>query len=249
MMADQSIKDLIRRTPFSFVGTIEHIGAATSGDLPINDRTAVVRVERVLHAPPLFHGLEGQRVTVQLAPDADLPAIGDQLAIFAEGLAFGETVAVAEVARLPVDAVVPHLTAAADAGDERAFATIEQELRTDALREHAEGADALVVGTVVGLEQAATPSHSEHDPMWWRALIEVRQVIRGPVEQGQLGVLYPNSIDIQWRRVPKPKASQDGVWILHATDGERAALGPYQLLHEEDRQQIDALREITGNLG
>jgi hypothetical protein len=246
-MAD--IKDLVRRAPFSFIGTIEHIGAATSGDLPIDDRTAVVRVDVVLHAPAAFRQLEGQRVTVQFAADIDPPAAGEQLAIFAEGLAFGESVAVAEIGRAPVDEVVPHAAAAADAGHDTPFATIERELADEALREHAADADAVMVGTVTGLEQARTPMLSEHDPLWWRATIDVRRVVQGPLEEGPLGVLYPNSLDVQWARAPKPKASQEGLWILHATEGELAELGAYQLLHPEDRQPVSALATIVSEDG
>jgi hypothetical protein len=246
-MTEPDIKHLVRQAPFSFVGTIEHLGAATSGDLPIDERTAVARVDLVLHAPEAFRGLAGQRVTVQLSPTADLPTVGDQLTVFAEGLAFGETVAVAEIARAPVEAVVPQVNAAAEAGQARVFGSIEDELRAEALRDHVSAADAVVVGTVIGLEQATEPGYSEHDPLWWRATIDVRRVVHGPVESGRLAVLYPNSIDVEWRRVPKPKASQGGVWLLHATDGELAGLAPYRLLHEEDRQPVDALPAIAGD--
>src|SRR5205823_13008199 len=112
-MSEQDIKDLVRRTSISFVGTVQHLGAATSRDLPIDDHTAVVRVDLVLHAPSALQGLEGHRLTVQLSADLDLPAEGDQIAVFAEGLAFGETIAVAEIARVSVDSVAPHANAAA----------------------------------------------------------------------------------------------------------------------------------------
>jgi hypothetical protein len=245
-MTESDIKGLVAANPFSFVGTVEHLGAATSGDLPIDDHTAVLRVEIVLHAPPAFVGLEGQRITVQLLTDVDLPAVGEEIALFAEGLAFGEGIAVLEVARVPVESVAPHANLAFDAGEERAFAPLEREVAADAMRAHVDGADAVVVGLVVALEQAAETGYSEHDPLWWRATIDVRQVVRGDLQPGKLGVLYPNSLDLQWRRVPKPKASQDGVWILHATGEDLAELGAYRLLHEDDRQTVDALPEITG---
>jgi hypothetical protein len=254
-MAEIDIKDLVRQSPFSFVGTIEHLGAASSGDLPIDERTAVVRVELVLHAPGSFQQLEGQRVTVQLAADTDPPAVGEQLAIFAEGLAFGETVAVAEIARAPVEAIAPYAAEGAEAaaaGDvfaPRPFAGLERELAAEALREHVDHADAVVVGTVVALEEAATPGYSEHDPLWWRATIDVRNVVRGPLEPGPLGVLYPNSLDVAWARVPKPKASQEALWILHRTEGEVAELGEYQLLHEDDRQPVAALANVVDEDG
>lgn len=248
-MAETDIKELVRRAPFSFIGTFEHLGAATSGDLPIDDRTAVARVEFVLHAPAQFLQLEGHRVTVQLAADLDPPAVGSAFAIFAEGLAFGETVAVAEIGRAPVEAITPYFSQAAEVGEHRPFATIEKEFAIGALREHAEAADAVVVGTVVELKEAATPGYSEHDPVWWRATIDVRRVVRGAVELGPLGVLYPNSLDVRWANVPKPKASQEGLWILHSTEGELAEFADYQLLHGDDRQPVAALATILDEDG
>src|SRR2546423_4308068 len=111
-MSDAAISDLIRQAPFSFVGTIEQLGATTMTNIAIGERTAIVHVDYVLHAPPAFAGLQGQRVTLQLAADKDLPTVGDRAAFFAEGLAFGESLAVAEVGRLPVDAVEPYMSAA-----------------------------------------------------------------------------------------------------------------------------------------
>jgi hypothetical protein len=158
-------------------------------------------------------------------------------------------VAVAEVARAPVDAVVPQVNMAFEAGEARAFASIERELEVEALRDHAEGADAVVVGTVAGLEQAVEPGYSEHDPLWWRATIDVRHVARGPVEPGRLAVLYPNSLDVEWARVPKPKASQEALWILHRTEGDLAELGDYRLSHPDDRQPVTALQTIVDEEG
>jgi len=103
-MSDEAIIDLLRQAPFSFVGTIEHLGAATM-DVPIDERTAVVYVDRVLHAPDVLLGLGGQRITLQLIPDVDPPDVGGTATFFARGLAFGDSVAVAEVGRLPVAAV------------------------------------------------------------------------------------------------------------------------------------------------
>ena len=76
-MAQADLKDLVRRAPFSFIGTVEHLGAAMSRDLPVDDRTAVARVELVLNAPEAFHQLEGHRVTIQLSASDDPPATGD----------------------------------------------------------------------------------------------------------------------------------------------------------------------------
>ncbi|MEJ7809758.1 MAG: hypothetical protein WKG32_05000 [Gemmatimonadaceae bacterium] len=245
MSDDDAIIDLLRQAPFSFVGTIEQLGGATM-DVPVDDRTAVVYVDRVLHGPDVMRGLGGQRITLQLAADVDPPAIGTTATFFAHGLAFGESVAVAEVGRLPLEAVEPRMRLAAGAR-EPAFAAFERRLATTNLCEHADQADAVVLGRVVKLEKApatgamAESSISEHDPDWWVATLLVHHVERGDVEPGEVLVLYANSLDVRWRDVPKPKASQSGLWLLHRPDGELAYVAPFELCHAEDRQPVQSL--------
>ena len=248
-MSDEEISRLLRQAPFSFVGTVEHRSAATMTDIPIDDRTAVVRVDYVLHSPEAFSTLQGHRITVQLAADKEPPAVGDALAFFAEGLAFGDSIAVAEVGRLPVDAVEPRVTSALAAGEAGAFATLQREIEMGHVRDHASSADAIVVGRVARLEKAIPSGYSEHDPDWWQATLDVHHVERGSVEPGPLRVLYANSLDVGWRASPKPKASQEGLWILHATEGELAAVARFQIVHPEDYQplqSLDALRAREG---
>jgi len=245
-MADDDIKRMLAQAPFSFVGTVMHLGAATMADLSVDARTAVVHVDHVLHAPDAFARMEGQRITVQLASDADPPAPGQAFAFFAEGLAFGDSIAVKEVGRLPVESVESHATAALQAGaPASAFKGLVREMHQENLSRHMREADAVVVGRVVGVDKVGAPAYSEHDPDWWRATIEVFHVERGDVAVGQVGVLFANSLDVRWHRVPKPKAAQGGVWILHRTTGALQDLAPFQLLHPEDyqpTQELDVMR-------
>jgi len=240
-MPDDEISRLLRQAPLSFVGTLEHLGAATMTGLPVDDRTAVVRVDYVLHSPKSFSTLQGQRLTVQLAADKEPPAVGEAIAIFAEGLAYGDTLAVTEVGRLPVDAVEPRVTRALEAGEPSAFFALQREIEIERLREHADGADAIVVGRVVELKKAVQSGYSEHDPDWWQATLDVRHVERGAVEPGLITVLYANSLDVAWRSAPKPKASQEGLWILHATEGELGKVARFQIVHPEDYQPVQSL--------
>lgn len=245
-MADHALTELLRRAPFSFLGTVEHLGAATMGDVPIDDRTAVVRVEQLLHSPEAFAGLGGQRITVQLAPDVDPLPVGSTAALFAEGLAFGESVAVTETGRLSVEEVAPFLTSAAEPGEPGPFAALQREIERDRLRERMDAAVAVVVGQVVSLEKALPGSYSEHDPDWWCATLSVSHVERGDVEPGEVQVLYANSLDVQWRKAPKPRAAQTGLWILHATEGELAEAAPFQILDAEDHQPAVSLDWLRG---
>jgi hypothetical protein len=243
-MSDQ-IKALLAQAPFSFIGTILHLGAATMTGITIDDRTAVVHVDHVLHAPDIFANIEGQRITIQLAANVDPPAVGQSLAFFAEGRVFGESIAVAEIGRLPVEAVEPHATAALAAGAPAgAFTGVLQEMEQDRLREHAGTADAVVVGRVVSVEKAGPVTLSEHDADWWRATIDVYHVERGQVRPGRVRVLYANSLDVRWRNAPKPRASQGGVWILHQSPAGLRRIAPFQILHPEDYQPTQNLEML-----
>lgn len=250
-MADEAIVDLLRRAPISFVGTVEHVGAATMTGLPIDERTAVVHIDHVLHAPEALSRLDGHRATVQLDAGSEPMQPGESAAFFAEGLAFGETVALREVGRLPVADVEPHVAAAGERGERGAFEPLRRSLSAEDLRGHASAAEAVVVGEVVGLQSAAGQEGavSEHDPDWWTATIAVQHVERGDLQPGQVTVLYPNSRDVRWSHVPKPRPSEYGVWILHATEGDLARIAPYQIVHVDDRQPLQSLDVLRAQEG
>lgn len=246
-MAD--LKRLLREAPFGFVGTVERMGASAMADVPVDARTAVVRVDRVLQAPPAFGGLEATSVTLQTAPDQPVLTPGASAAFFAEGLAFGESVALREVGRAPVDEIEAPLTRAAGRARGDPVADMQEEVAAERVREHAAEADAVILGRVVALAKAADPQPAEHDPDWWRATLQVFHVERGDVSGDRVEVLYANSLDVMWRSVPKPKASQGGMWLLHATEGDLRRLAPFQLMHPEDLQPTQRLELLRGGEG
>jgi hypothetical protein len=203
-----------------------------------------VRVDEVLQAPAAFARLAGSTVTLRVAPDGATLAAGEAWSFFANGVAFGESVALQEVGRLGAGDVRSLAIKSGD-GDELPLASLQRAVVTEQLRAHAAGADAVVLARVVALRRAAGPALREHDPDWWIATLEVGHVERGDVGDGSIEVLFPNSLDVRWREVPKPKPSQDGLWILHATAADLRALAPFALLHAEDLQepqQLEALR-------
>jgi hypothetical protein len=240
-MPDDAIVQLLRRAPFGFVGTVEHLGAATMKDVPIDDHTAVVIVEYVLHAPQAFTALQGQRITVELASDRPLPTEGETAAFFAQSLAIGDSVAVAEIDRRPVSDIDQHLGRAAAMGPEAARSSLRDDVETAEARDHFAAADAVVVGRVLRLESTQRSTFAEHDPDWWIAVIDVHHVEKGDVAVGELSVLYSNSIDVRWRNAPKPRASQEGVWLLHTSQPLLRDFARFSLLHPGDYQPVDKL--------
>lgn len=257
---EEEVLSLIARTAITFTGTVQRLGmqsakTAELAGVPPDDHTAVVHVNQLLHAPPPLSKLAGHDVIVQLASGAELPQPGTQAAFFTDPVAFGTTVAVTEVGRLPVTAVQPYVQAAMEASltPSESFA---RQLANRVLRSHAADADEVVVGTVAALERAEPPRSSEHDPHWWRATLDVHHVEQGNLTPGQTPVLYANSDDVRWRSSPKPKPGQQGLWLLHATteqfddkfsSSELArlrSLGPYVIYHPEDYQPPDNLNRL-----
>ncbi|GGQ65414.1 hypothetical protein [Streptomyces asoensis] len=245
----ENVLDLVRRTPLSFLGTVTRLGATRLATVPADERTAVVQVDTVLHAPDAFRKLAGSEVTVQLSAELDPPAVGDAAAFFTEGAAYGETLAVTEVGRLPADAVAPNVSAVARSADPMPFTALQRDIADEGMVAHADEVDAVVVAVVVGLEQVdagAVPEgmFSEHAPDWWRARLDVSHVEQGRPAPGPLMVLYPNSRDFQWHDVPKPRASQEGMWLLHSTEGTLAESAPFQILHPDDYQPVQKLETL-----
>jgi hypothetical protein len=249
-MSDMSsLKDLIGRSSISFVGSVQSLGQSPEPGVEADERTALVRVERTLHAPDQVDLGPGLPVVVQL--DANLPPLepGDRATFFAEPLIYGSTLVVSEVARTEAEALPQRAPGPADAQGVTPTSVALGELRDEAALDHARGADAVVRATVVGLRAAASNPTSEHDPHWWIATLDVDVVAQGELpgvgeENGAVDVLYANSLDRPWRTSPKPKAGQSGMWILHRTEGELEQFAPFQLIHPEDLQPsllIDAL--------
>jgi len=249
-MPDNNVTDLLRRSAVSFTGTVERLGASSVPELAeVDDRTAIVLVDRVLHGPPAFADLAGTPVTVQLDPGTDPPAVGERWAFFANGLAFGTGLAVTEVGRLPVGEVEPYVANALAGNAPAPFSDLEAGLKAEQLREHAASAAAVVVGTVTNLRRAAPGPVSEHAPDWWVATLDVHHVEQGDVAPGQIEVLYPNSRDVRWHDTPKPTAGQDGVWILHPTEGAEAVLARYRLEDADDYQPAQSLDSLRADGG
>lgn len=231
----------MKSAAFAFQGTVEQVGAATIDVFPSDDRTVVVRVDEVLQAPEPFAKLAGSRVTLRLADGAPALAAGDSESFFANGVAFGESLALQEVGRLATDDLRSQV---APPPGELALEGLQRAVDTQRVREHASSADAVLLGRVVALRRAAGPPLREHDPDWWVATLEVAHVERGDVAGPTVDVLYPNSADVRWQDIPKPRPDQDGLWILHATEGELRKLAPYALTSPDDLQEPQALESL-----
>jgi hypothetical protein len=251
-MSEDKMTGLLGESAFSFVGTVEHVNAATMEEVPIDEHTAVVHVDQVLHAPDAFAQLAGTSVTLQLAPGSDAVEPDSRWAFFANGVAFGASLVLAEVGRAPVDQVEAGLAQAGGPAAGNPLADLQAQIDSARVREHAASADAVILGRVIALERVLGSPIYEHDPDWWCATLHAVHVERGDVPDDpddKVKVLYANSLDVVWRDAPKPKAAQNGLWLLHATDGDLRELAPFQILHSEDFQPVQELESLRENGG
>ena len=249
-MPPASVKELLAESSLAFTGTVEQSKATTVPDLPVDDRTVVVRVNEVLHAPAGIDIEPGSTVTVQLSHQLPPMAPGDETTFFANGLAYGDDLAVAEVGRSAAeDAAAPTARLAGLEAGVTPVRAAAAELAEDEVVAHAREADAIVRAQVVALAMVPRtgPPH-EHDPQYWIATLRADYVAKGGIQAGDdVAVLYANSLDVRVRDRPKPKAGQGGLWMLHRTaDPALADQAPYELLHRSDLQDsivLDMLRE------
>jgi hypothetical protein len=240
------VTDLLSRSQFVFEGTVQKAGQSGLPEVPATDRTAVVRVDRVLQAPAVLAHAAGSEVTVQLDAQASPLAVGERTVLFTRALAFGKGIAVSEVGRTKPESAGPTTMAAgmpptvpgSRPGRPHPVLEAAQQLQDQRLRAHSEEAAAVVVGRILSLDKAGPVVASEHDPDWWRATISVDRTVKGNAS-GTIQVLYPNSPDVHWARVPKLRAGQTGLWILHQTTGPRSELAPYCMLDADDAHPAD----------
>jgi hypothetical protein len=217
----------------AFTGTVQSLGQSPEPGIEANDRTALVQIDRALSAPEELDLAQGSAIVVQLKDDQPALAPGDHRTFFADPLVYGAMLVVQEVGRSDEPAAAAPAAAAAGPED-------------DAAVEHAQAADAVVRASVIALRAAESNPQREHDPHWWIATLDVDMAAQGDVDEGELEVVYANSIDRKWREWPKPKAGQAGMWILHATEGDTERLGRFQLMHPEDLQPSTLLDALLG---
>ena len=203
---------------FVFKGTIKRLRASNVKQAPASDRTAIVTVNNVIHAPPNLAGYAGQDITVELSKTRNVTA-GAKMIFYATSWLYAENIAVHSLREEP------------DAGDATTTHHVDAVAQRDRrkTRAHFDDADLVISGKVVAVRLPSvaattkkkttsrdeTTRASEHDPKWREAIIDVEQVHKGSQSKGRVVVRFPSSTDVAWRRAPKFEAGQQGYFMLH----------------------------------
>jgi len=264
MPASSNAEALAQQARFIFKGTVQKLKAANMPGVPVNDRTAVVRVEEIIHAPEALSHYAGQEITVQLGGRKKVKK-GQQAVFYTNGWLFGDGVAVQSIDHEDAGKAP---AAFAMAGDDPVKSLAAREAQAQL-----NGADVVVSGRVtsvrmptdivaaraLGVTESTTIGRiSEHDPDWRIAEIQVDAVHKGDHKEKTATVRFPSSQDVMWHDAPKFQPGQEGFFMLHKADegaaGVRAALvedkGDFVALHSGDFQPFDhpsGIRELLAS--
>jgi hypothetical protein len=245
-MANESIENLLQQSQFVISGTVEELGAATMPSVPVSPNTAVVRIDEVLHAPPVLTSRHaGTRITVYLNQPESIK-VGAHAIFFAKSWMYGQSLAVVEVARMEDG----------KADDARKqIAAAESNIADRKLADRMAKAELVLLGRITGThpldnEKLRMPG-SEHTPHWWQATIQAEAVLKGKLPENPVSIVFPNSLDEMWIDSPKFKPRQEAIVILQRNQQEKGwpimrilgltALDPLDVQPPEQRDRIQKL--------
>jgi hypothetical protein len=253
MPASSKAETLAQQARFIFKGTVQKLKAANMPGVPVNDRTAVVRVDEIIQAPEALSHYAGQEITVQLGGRKKLKK-GQQAVFYTNGWLFGDGVAVQSIDHEDVKKAP---AAFALAGDDpvKSLAARETQAHLNAAAVVVSGrvtsvrmpTDLVAARAIGGTESTSIGRISEHDPDWRIAEIQVDTVHKGEHKAKTATVRFPSSHDVMWHDAPKFQPGQEGFFMLHKADegaaGVRAALvedkGDYVAMYPGDFQPFD----------
>jgi len=252
-----AVREWTAQSGLIFSGTVLRENDATMTAVPAEAGSAVVRVDRVLKAPPALAGLAGQEITLVPAAGRSLTA-GQQSVFFTRSWIYGDSLAVIEVGRLEQAGDQADKGLAADMGElSSLIGEADRGTEDDRITQRLHRADLVVTGRVREthpLRRGQPGPTSEHDPDWWEATVEVSSADKGQPPQGQLlTVLYPSSTDEFWIDSPKLTPGMEATFLLQQDQDEKGfpvhRVAGLTALHPLDVHPVAARQRIQGLLG
>ncbi len=261
VLGAQNRAEVLKQSSIVFVGTVTQVHATSFADVAPSSRTIVVRVDEVLEKPESVALGAADKVTVEVKDPAPFLE-GVQATFYTNGWIFGNGLAVREV-----DHELATARFEADTLNSKAkeLSDIRMQLNEADLIERIETADMVVLGRIIEVRPstiataAGTQSKpiTEHDPDWHEAIIKVESQIKGALNEHEIVIRFPNSLDMAWSDVPKFKKDQQGIFILnkdqvsgipkvvfHGSQVEvYTALNSNDVLPKEAEQRVRALAE------
>ena len=237
--AQDNSRSVISRSNFIFYGTIVKMNASNI-EVATSLPTAIVKIDEIIDAVPPYDEMKGKEITVLLASPQRNKA-GDKQVFFTTGWYYGKTLGVKET---PNNLFVPEKLD----GLQKKILTERINIRNDSLREELKKTILVIQGTVVeaDIKVEENPSlESEHDPEFKKAVIEIKEVIKGKVTGRKVEVYYSSSDDVMWYSSPKLTKGMEGIFLLQVRQAPAIyKINGYTLLDKRDVQPIENLNNI-----
>lgn len=206
--AQDNGRGVIRQSNFIFAGTIIRMNASNIEIVP-DVPTAIVRVDEVLDAMSPYDQMKGKEITVLLASAKNKKA-GAKQVFYTSGWYYGKTLGVKETPN--------NLLVSAKLETVKNMIISERvNIRNDSLGEELKKAVLVVRGAVVeaNINVEEKPGlESEHDPEFKKAVIEIKEVLKGRITEKRVEVFYASSEDVIWHNSPKLAKDQEGIFLL-----------------------------------
>jgi len=226
-----------QEAPFVFQGTVLDVGKNNLKGIAPSPAHALVKVEEVLVAPSNLGNLRGRTLTVVLAKTAKKGMRG---VWWATSWVFGNEIGVIEVERATGLGV---MQAAAEVVGARLAALDNQ------VAERVSGADLIVAGTVVAIEELGLDGIAE-GTTWRLALVRVSIAVKGQAG-AETTIQFPGAGGPRWVTAPRLVLDQQGVFLLRRPSREPRmrkvkASGVWVALDPNDVHASSALARIEG---
>jgi hypothetical protein len=238
--AQDNRREIIRQSNFIFSGTIIRMNASNIEIVP-NTPTAIVRVDEVLDAVSPYDQMKGKEITVLLAAAGNKRA-GARQVFFTSGWYYGKTLGVKET---PNNLVVTENMSAF----RTRIVTERVNIRNDSIREELNKAVLVVWGTVIEANikvEKKLGLESEHDPEFRKAIIEIKEVLKGRIAEKRVEIFYASSEDVMWHNSPKLVKGQEGVFLLQLRQPPAVLfrINGFTVLDKRDVLSIEELSNI-----
>ncbi|HTC46198.1 MAG TPA: hypothetical protein VK722_02685 [Candidatus Aquilonibacter sp.] len=234
---------LVEKAGFIFRGRVVRHGTTdTQFTASAPEKIVTVQIEEIFNSTEVLRGLAGKEAIVISDLAAGMKE-GNTLILFTNCVSLGNSLVLRELAQLQ-----------ASRENEREVMQAVNTRNEQPLRNRVEKADLIITGRVIDSQSAGTTSilKSEHDPDWWIARVAVQSVLKGKETKKEIEVLFPNSTDIVWYKVPKLREGMRGIFLLqHLREKEspkEVARAIYQITDPLDFLPGDRLNDVQNML-
>ncbi len=231
MLSQTQIEKTLAKAPLVFIGTITKIGSANLAVIEPDNRTALVKVERVVNAPSAFQGITNTTVTIKL-PDGTKNKMGDTKLFYTKKWMYGENLALEVVVAETIDKDYRQII--------HEFRNAKSNMERKEKLSRLQGADLVVEGRVIKMEDSELNKQfpiSFRSPLWISVSIQITATLKSKYEGKVVIALINKGGETEEATPLEINIGKTGVWLLRKQKVEgfnKKTLREYYIIDEPD---------------